>query len=145
MRDYRKIRAWEVADNLAVLVYGYSKSFPREEVYGLTSQVRRAVVSVPTNICEGSARQTNKDYLHFLYIARASLAETQYLLHLSERLGYLTAVESGKPQAAVTETFQCLHGLIKSVEKETSIISKATAVLTSLLVIGSIRLLSPSL
>ena len=142
MRDYRKIRAWELADELAVLVYGSTRQFPRDETYGLISQVRRSVVSVPTNLCEGSARQSSRDYLHFLYIARASLSETQYLLHLSARLGYLTATESERLQSSVTETFKCLHGLIKSVEKDSSMISRATSVLTSILVIGMARMAS---
>ena len=89
MRDYTKIEAWKLADNLTVLVYEMTRAFPKEELYGLTSQLRRAVSSVPANIAEGSARGTNKDYLHFLYIARASLTEAHYFVHLSKRLGYI--------------------------------------------------------
>lgn len=72
MRDYRNIKAWQEADDLTVAVYEKSRVFPREELYALTSQIRRAAYSVPANIAEGSARGTNKDYLHFLHIARAS-------------------------------------------------------------------------
>lgn len=77
MRDYTKIDAWRLADDLTVAVYERTRAFPREELYGLTSQLRRAASSVPANIVEGSARDTKRDYLHFLYIARASLSETQ--------------------------------------------------------------------
>src|SRR5438045_9157048 len=69
MRDYTKIEAWKLADDLTVAVYECTRSFPKEEVYGLTSQLRRASYSVPANIVEGSSRESKKDYLHFLYIA----------------------------------------------------------------------------
>ena len=90
MRDYTKIEAWKLADDLTVAVYEVTRSFPREEIYGLVSQIRRAAYSVPANIAEGSARGTQRDYLHFLYIARGSLTETQYFIHLAHRLHYLT-------------------------------------------------------
>jgi len=118
MRDYTKIRAWQLADDLAVVVYEATKSFPREEVYGITSQLRRAAVSVPANIVEGSARGTKKDYLHFLYIARGSLSETQYFLHLSQRLGYLEPQKEIELASLTKQTFACLHGLIRSVQSE---------------------------
>src|SRR5438477_12121270 len=90
MRDYTKIEAWKLADNLTVAVYECTRSFPREEVYGLTSQLRRASYSVPANIVEGSSRESKRDYLHFLYISRGSLSEAQYFIHLACRLGYLS-------------------------------------------------------
>ncbi len=67
MRDYTKIEAWKLADDLTVAVYERTRSFPREEIYGLTAQLRRASYSVPANIVEGSSRDSQKDYLHFLY------------------------------------------------------------------------------
>ena len=70
MRDYTKIDAWRLADDLTVAVYERTRSFPKEEMYGLTSQLRRASYSVPANIVEGASRESKKDYLHFLYIAR---------------------------------------------------------------------------
>ena len=73
---------------------------------------------MPSNIAEGSARGTNKDYMHFLHIARASLTETQYFLHLSHRLGYLTDEHYFALEAAVKSTFACLNGLAKAVSKE---------------------------
>jgi len=87
-RDFKNIKAWQHADDLAVMVYQKTKDFPREELYGLTSQLRRAAVSTPTNIAEGAGREHKREYLHFLYISRGSLGETRYLLHLSNRLGY---------------------------------------------------------
>ena len=69
MRDHTKLRAFELADEVAVLVYRVTAGFPREELYGLTSQMRRAAVSVPSNIVEGCARDSQADYIRFLYIA----------------------------------------------------------------------------
>ena len=118
MRDYTKIKAWQKADDLTVAVYGATKSFPKDEVYALTSQIRRASYSVPSNIAEGAARDTQKDYLHFLYIARGSLTETRYFVHLSGRLGYLTQEQACALQEQADESLRVLAGLIRSVEKE---------------------------
>lgn len=118
MRDFRKIKAWQLADDLAVAIYGVSNGFPREEAYGLTSQIRRAASSVPANIVEGASRESAKDYAHFLQIARGSLAETQYFLHLARRLGYIGSVRVENVETLARETFACLHGLIVAVRKE---------------------------
>jgi four helix bundle protein len=139
MRDYTKIEAWRLADDLTVVVYERTRSFPKEEVYGLTSQLRRASYSVPANIVEGSSRESKKDYLHFLYIARGSLAETQYFIHLSRRLGYLSPEKADSLHIQTKLIFACLHGLIRAVEKEAGKLSKVVATVTSLLVIGLAR------
>ena len=118
MRDYTKIQAWKLADDFTVAVYEITRSFPKAEIYGLTSQLRRASYSVPANIVEGSSRESQKDYLHFLHIARASLSETQYFIHLARRLGYLAQEEADQLHERTKVTFGCLHGLIRAVEKE---------------------------
>jgi len=87
-RDYTKIKAWQIADKLALLVYKSTKKFPKSEVWGLTSQMRRAAVSVPANIVEGSARKNRNEYLQFLYIAISSLAELNYYIRFTKELGY---------------------------------------------------------
>ena len=87
-RDYRKLKTFQLSDELVIAIYKLTESFPRSELFGLTSQLRRAAVSVPTNIVEGSHRSTLPDYLHFLDIAFGSLAEVGYLLDVSFRLGY---------------------------------------------------------
>jgi four helix bundle protein len=139
MRDYTKIEAWRLADDLTVAVYECTRSFPRDEMHGLTSQLRRASYSVPANIVEGSSRESKKDYLHFLYIARGSLSEAQYFIHLARRLGYLSAKESEALRGQTKVTFACFHGLIQAVEKEAGKLSKGLATVTSLLVIGLMR------
>jgi len=139
MTDYTKIEAWKMADDLTVAVYEQTRSFPREEIYGLTSQLRRASYSVPANIVEGSSRDTKKDYLHFLYIARSSLSETQYFIHLAGRLGYLPSKEVDALQSQTKLVFGCLHGLVQAVEKEVGRLGKLAATVTSLLVLGVVR------
>jgi len=139
MRDYTKIEAWRLADDLTVAVYERTRSFPREEIYGLTSQLRRASYSVPANIVEGASRESKKDYLHFLYIARGSPSEAQYFIHLARRLGYLSAEEADVLQRQTKVTFGYLHGLIRAVEKEAGKLGKIIATVTSLLVIGLMR------
>jgi four helix bundle protein len=130
-RDFAKIKAWQHADDLCVEIYQSTRRFPREELYGLTSQLRRAAVSVPANIAEGAGRQTKKDYLHFLYIANASLAEVRYHLHLSQRLGYLTSDQHEQMHSSQVEAASTLRGLIKAVEKETGVVSRLLAFITS--------------
>jgi four helix bundle protein len=118
MRDYTKIEAWKLADDLTVAIYQQTRTFPREELHGLTSQLRRAAGSVPANIVEGSARETQKDYLHFLHIARASLSETQYFLHLTARLNYLNDADAARLQRQTKQLFACLHGLTQAVARQ---------------------------
>jgi len=118
MRDYRKIVAWEKADDLTVLIYNHSKEFPKEEMYALTSQIRRAAYSVAANIVEGASRNTLKDYLHYLFMARGSLAETTYFIHLAHRLVYLSAESYRLLTSAAEETGRILTGLIQSVQAE---------------------------
>ena len=142
MRDYTKIKAWQLADDLTVSVYERTRSFPREEVYGLTSQLRRASYSVPANIVEGASRESKRDYLHFLYIARGSLSETQYFIHLARRLRYLSDQDADTLHEQTKFVFACLHGLIRSVEKEAGKLSKVIATVTSLFAIAFVRLSS---
>jgi four helix bundle protein len=116
MRDYTKIQAWRLADNLAVKVYGHTKGFPREETFGLTRQIRDAASSFPANIAEGSARESRKEYLHFLYIARGSLTEIQYFVHLARRLGYLA--EGIYEGLILSPVSLACNGLIRAVQKD---------------------------
>mgnify|MGYP001099724513 CR=1 FL=1 len=132
-RDFRKIKAWQLADDLTVGVYSVTKSFPREEMYGLVSQLRRAASSVPANIAEGANRGTKKDFLRFLNIARGSLAETEYFLHPSKRLGYLSDAEYVTIEALRVQTAATLNGLIKAVESETGVVIKSVGFLVTLL------------
>jgi four helix bundle protein len=85
---WQKLEVWKLSDDLAYRVYQVTKNFPKEEIYGLTSQVRRAALSVPTNVVEGYSRKGDKELSRFVNISLGSLAETKYLLYFSHRLGY---------------------------------------------------------
>lgn len=140
MRDFKNIKAWQLADDLAVAVYAKTKSFPKEEIYGLIAQIRRAAVSIPTNISEGAYREHKREYLHFLFIARGSLGETRYLTHLSNRLGYLSKDNYEDLSRLEEETSKTLHGLIASVKKETHFVQQIIAFITSSLAIYGIKI-----
>ncbi|MBI4778575.1 four helix bundle protein [Candidatus Desantisbacteria bacterium] len=109
LREY-----FELADEVAVLVYRITCGFPREELYGLTSQMRRAAVSVPSNIVEGCAHDSQADYLRFLNMAFGSLRELHYQLNLSKRLGFLCNQDSDLIEPKIVETEKVLNGLIRS-------------------------------
>jgi four helix bundle protein len=87
---YKKLIVWKKADELAYQVYLATKSFPKDEIYGITSQLRRAVLSIPTNLVEGYGRQGKKELKQFVNISLGSSAETDYLLDFCLRLGYLS-------------------------------------------------------
>lgn len=118
MRDYTKIVAWQKADDLAVGIYETSRNLPKEELYGLTSQLRRAAYSAPANIAEGASRDSKKDYLHFLYIARGSMSEARYFLHLAQRLNYLKPAQVAPLESQASEAASILTGLIQAVERD---------------------------
>ena len=117
MRDHTKLRAYELADTLTIAVYKATQSFPREETFGLASQLRRAAVSISSNIVEGCARHSEAEYLHFLDIAYGSAREVEYQIGLSCRLGFLDAPLNEQLQQRTTETAKVLNGLIRSLRK----------------------------
>jgi four helix bundle protein len=116
MRDHTKLRAFELADELVVLIYSSTKGFPKEEMYGLTSQLRRAAVSVPSNIVEGCARSTKVEYHRFLELAFGSLRELSYQFGLSIRLGYIIEHDSDikNCKLKITETEKVLAALLRA-------------------------------
>src|SRR2546428_291016 len=91
---WKSLEIWQLANELAKHVYHATKDFPKEEVYGLSSQLRRAVLSVPTNIVEGYSRKGDRELARFVDIALGSLAEVKYLLHFSKDLGYFDGGDS---------------------------------------------------
>ena len=117
MRDHKKLKAFELADEVALWIYRITTEFPKEEMYGLTSQMRRAAVSVPSNIVEGCARASQADYLRFLFIAFGSLKELHYQLGLSVRLGYLKSHDPSLLEQKIVETEKVLNGLIRSLRE----------------------------
>ncbi len=118
MRDYRKLRAFELADELALMVYQATQAFPKEEMFGLTSQLRRAAVSIASNIVEGSGRDSQADYLRFLNMAYSSASEACYQISLAKRLGYLKEGAWGDLEQKSDETARVLNGLISALRKQ---------------------------
>ena len=114
MRDHTQLRAFELADEVVMLVYRTTAGFPKEEMFGLTSQIRRAAVSVPSNIVEGFAHDSEAEYLRFLSIAFGSLRELHYQLNLSKRLGFLPSENSSLLELKIVETEKVLNGLIRA-------------------------------
>ena len=115
MRDHTKLRAFELADEVVISVYRLTAQFPKEEMYGLISQIRRAAVSVPSNIVEGCTRDSQPDYLRFLQIAYGSLKELHYQLDLSIRLGFLEKHDFSLVEPEIIETEKVLNGLLRSI------------------------------
>jgi four helix bundle protein len=117
IRSYQDLAIWKKAMQLVVQVYHLTRRFPREEMHGLTSQMRRAAVSVPTNIAEGWGRGSRKEYIQFLRIARGSLLELETLLAISRNLRYLSQEDMQARLALVGEISRMLSGLIASLKR----------------------------
>ena len=116
MQRYTDLRVWQRAHALALAIYRQTESFPETERFGLTTQLRRAVVSVPANIAEGSRRQGAQDYARFLNIAEGSIAETGYFVLLSRDLGYLEPTIAEQLSTEAEEIGRMLYGLRCKVE-----------------------------
>lgn len=112
VREFKELIAWQKAMDLVEAVYRVSRDFPDDERFGLTIQIRRAAVSVPSNIAEGQARPTRGEFRQFLGHARGSLAEVETQLLIAQRLKYLSGDTTVADQIA--ETGRILNGLIKS-------------------------------
>ena len=118
MRDHTKLRAFELADEIAIIIYQTTSGFPKNEIYGLTSQMRRAAVSVPSNIVEGCARDSLADYIRFLHIAFGSLRELNYQFSLSKRLGFICNKDALLIEPKLIETEKVLSSLIRALKKQ---------------------------
>jgi four helix bundle protein len=118
MQDYKKLDVWSKAHLIVKDIYGLTISFPKEELYGLVSQIRRAAVSIPTNIAEGSGKASKADFGRYLQIAFGSANEVEYLLLLSFELKYLSQAQHEGIHAQIEEIKKMLAGLLKSVNRQ---------------------------
>jgi len=109
---YEDLKVWRRAMDLVLEVYRSTSSFPKQEIYGLTSQMRRAAVSVPSNIAEGKGRFSRKELLQFLFHARGSLLELQTQITIGRELGFLAAAEGKKLTELASEVGRLLNGLV---------------------------------
>jgi four helix bundle protein len=110
-RKHHELRVWQDGIAMVKLVYGITARFPKEELFGLISQMRRCAVSIPTNVGEGAARSTSKEFAHFLTIARGSLSELETPIIISRELGYM--LDGTELDDAVQRQFGALGSLIK--------------------------------
>lgn len=116
MRSFKELKVWSKAHECALETYRVTKGFPKEEIYGLTSQLRRAASSIPTNIAEGSGRSSEKDFARFLTIAAGSASEAEYLLILSQDLNYLNSDTAVSLRTKIRETRKMLSGFINKLK-----------------------------
>jgi four helix bundle protein len=116
VKDFKELKVWEKAQHLAVEVYHVTGSFPREELYGLTSQLRRSAVSIGANIAEGCGRRTDGDFTRFLQIARGSASELEYELLLARELGFVAHDECHSLEQRVLEVERMLTALVQRIQ-----------------------------
>ncbi|MDR2221550.1 MAG: four helix bundle protein [Flavobacteriaceae bacterium] len=113
IKAHKKLDAWIKSMDLAVELYDITESFPKKEQYSLVSQLRRASVSIPSNIAEGAARNSNKEYVQFLYIALGSCSEIDTQVHLCQRIGFISMDKANSLILKIDEVYRILNGLIK--------------------------------
>jgi four helix bundle protein len=118
LRNYKELKVWQKSYQLCLEVYKITRGFPSEEKYGLTSQIRRAAVSVPSNIAEGYGRKTTREYVRSLYLAYGSNCELETQILLSGDSGYMRAQEKESFQRNIGEVERMLKALIKSLENK---------------------------
>jgi four helix bundle protein len=117
METHKDLRVWQQSIEMVTSIYLMTQSFPKEEMFGLVSQLRRASVSVPSNIAEGYARGTDKEKVHFLRISSGSLSEVETQLMLSLNLGYIDQEKYNELSETVTSVWKQLNSLISSIKK----------------------------
>jgi four helix bundle protein len=120
VKSYEDLEVWQKAMDLVVLCYRLTKAFPKNEIYGLSSQLQRAAVSVPANIAEGRQRQHSREFLQFLSVASGSLAEVETHVQIACRLSYIDHHELTGVLDKAAEVSRMLTGLRKSIEKKIS-------------------------
>jgi four helix bundle protein len=127
MRNYRDLQTWNKAHKLTLELYKLSRGFPKEEVYGLTSQLRCAASSIGANLAEGCGRQSNPEFARFVRISMGSASELDYHLLLASDLGFIESDSYGRLSRSLTEVRKMLASLLSTVEIEAPTRSKAAA------------------
>ena len=118
MKDFRELKVWEKAHHLSLEIYRFTQNFPQHEIFGLTSQARRASVSIPANIAEGCGRGSDADLARFLQISMGSASELEYFILLSHDLKFLTPTDHNKLNDKVIEVKRMLTSFIKTLRAE---------------------------
>ncbi len=117
-KPHKKLDAWKESINLVMLVYELTTQFPKSEIFGLISQLRRAVISIPGNVAEGAARQTRREFIQFLYIARGSLSEVDTYIEIARRLGYIEKGSTAMVEQKLIDVDKIITGLIQSLKRK---------------------------
>jgi len=117
VKAYTELIAWQKSIDLVADVYRFTRQFPKEEIYGLTSQIRRAAVSVPSNIAEGQGRISTGEFRQFLGHARGSLAEVETQIHIAKKLNYLSPAEASRLLSSCDEVGRILNGLLAALTR----------------------------
>ena len=112
-KPHEKLEAWKQSMDLVIEIYRTTENFPGQEIYGLTNQIRRAAVSIPSNIAEGAARQTKKEFANYLHMAQGSLSELDTQVELARRLGYLDAKSWSALDTRMEQIDKMISGLIR--------------------------------
>jgi four helix bundle protein len=128
MRNYRDLQVWNKAHALTLELYRISQRFPREEIYGITSQLRRAAVSIGANLAEGCGRRTSTELARFVRIALGSASELDYHLLLSRDLGFMAVDEFTRALSTLTEVRKMLTSFLNSVEEQIEAQSRAAGI-----------------
>lgn len=118
MQDFKSLKIWKESHALAIEVYKLTKQFPYSERFGVSSQMRRAVASIPANIAEGSGRRTRTDFQRFLFNSQGSLKELEYFIILSNDLRYLSDEESDKILRKISQIARMVTGFIRSLHNQ---------------------------
>lgn len=114
MRDYKKLEVWNKAYTLGITIYSITKTFPKEELHGLTSQMRRASLSIPLNIAEGSRKSTDKDYKSFIHIAYGSCAELEVQVMYAKDFNYISPEIAISLLNSISQISRMLNSFIKT-------------------------------
>jgi len=113
LQTHKNLKVWQESKELVTLIYALTSKFPKEEVYSITAQIKRAAISIPSNIAEGAARNSNKEYIHFLYIALGSVAELDTQLILAKDLNFINENDFNEITDKLDSIGKMLSGLIK--------------------------------
>jgi four helix bundle protein len=117
VKSYQELETWQIAMKLVAEVYRVTKQFPKEELYGLTNQLRRAAVSMPSNIAEGQGRDSTKEFLYHLSIARGSLYEVEMQILIAKQLDYVMQADADSLSATIASIGRLINGLSRSLQK----------------------------
>jgi len=116
LKSHRDLKVWKRSVDLVTYIYNVTKDFPKEEIYGLTNQIRRAAVSIPSNISEGAGRNHPKEFIQFLYVSLGSLSELETQFIIADNLNFINSQDTTKIQNELTEIRKMILGLIHNLE-----------------------------